>query len=85
MKKISDNYLKVFAKIYSTERIKEKTEDRISWESQYLKSLREVVNNESKEPKVWWDKLNAFNLSEFEWERSPLFHYLLNLLKKESK
>ena len=85
MKKVSDNYLKVFAKIYSTESIKEKTEDRISWESKYLKSLREIVNDESKEPKVWWDKLNIFNLSDFAWERSPLFHYLLNFLKKESK
>ena len=82
MKKEAHNYLKVFEKIYFTERIKENSEDRISWESQYLRSLREVVRNKEKSSSSY---LNLFDLSNFTLRRLPLFHYLLNLLRKESK
>ena len=85
MEKRSDNYLKVFEKIYSTEGIKEKTEDKISWESEYLRSLRDVVRNESDSSKGWWSSLNIFDLSNLHWERSPLINYLLRLLQKETK
>ena len=82
MRKEADNYLKVFEKIYFTERIKAEREDRISWESQYLKSLKEVVSSEVTSINPF---SNLFDLSNFAVQRSPLFHYLLTLLREESK
>lgn len=85
MENTSENYLKVFEKIYSSEIIKEKTEERISWESQYLKSLRQVVDNDCDPRKNWLSELNIFNLEALQLDKSPLINYLLSFLKKESK
>ena len=85
MENTSENYLKVFEKIHSSEIIKEKTEEIISWESQYLKSLREVVDSEREQQEDWLSKLNIFSLKALQLDKSPLINYLMNILKKESK
>ncbi|MBM7556641.1 hypothetical protein [Halanaerobacter jeridensis] len=85
MKKASRNHLQVFEKIYSSEIIREKTEDQISWESEYLRSLRDVVSNESSSSQNCLRRFNDFDLSSLNWRKLSFISYLLSLLQKESK
>ena len=90
MKKTSNNHLTTFEKIYYTESIKEKNEDRISWRSEYLKSLKQVVSckeikSESliTRSKIKLLNLNLFNQNSSKLKNMPVVNFLISLLKKE--
>ncbi|MGM0369106.1 MAG: hypothetical protein ACQEP9_01650 [Bacillota bacterium] len=92
MKKISDNYLSVFEKIYNSETIKEEQGEEITWRSKYLASLHEVVirkeNNDKGRLGIIKNKLiktDLFNTRSNKLKKSPLIHFLFNLLSRETQ
>ncbi|MGM0501503.1 MAG: hypothetical protein ACQERJ_03145 [Bacillota bacterium] len=86
MDKEENNHLAVFERIYHTNTIREKEEDRIYWRSKYLESLQQVVYQTRDESTGWLDnldfKLNLFNSNSTKLKKSPLLHFLATLLKK---